>query len=38
MLISGFYKMPVGIALGTIALILLLSVLASVVWPQKTEA
>lgn len=35
MLIADFYKIPVPIALGTIALVLLLSMLASVIWPRE---
>ncbi len=35
MLTSEFYKIPVGIALGTIVVILAGSILASVIWPQR---
>lgn len=35
MIISGFYKMPIGLALGMIAVILIASVAASVMWPKK---
>ncbi|MEP7269919.1 MAG: TerC family protein [Acidobacteriota bacterium] len=35
MLVGEFYKIPVGIALGTIVAILGASILASVLWPRK---
>lgn len=35
MLITDFYKVSIGISLGVVAALLLLSVLASLVWPQK---
>lgn len=35
MIISGVYKMPIGIALGVVAGILIVSVVASVLWPKK---
>lgn len=35
MLISGFYKMPIGIALGVVAGVLAISVIASVIWPKN---
>lgn len=35
MLISEFYKIPVAYALGTVASILLISVVASILWPQR---
>ncbi len=37
MLISSFYKMPVALALGTVATILVLSVVLSLLFPEKTE-
>jgi len=37
MLLTEFYKIPTGIALGVVAGILFVSVIASVVWPAKTE-
>jgi tellurite resistance protein TerC len=37
MLVSEFYKIPIGIALGTIIVILAASVLASVIWPRREE-
>jgi len=37
MLLADIYKIPVGIALGVIASILLISVIASVIWPRKAE-
>jgi len=37
MLISNIYKIPVGIALGVVASILLISVIASVILPGKAE-
>jgi hypothetical protein len=38
MLLADFYKIPVEMALGVIAIILFLSVLASLGWPQKGGA
>lgn len=35
MLIADLYKIPIGAALGVVAGILLLSVLASLIWPKK---
>jgi tellurite resistance protein TerC len=35
MLISNFYKIPVGVALGVVAGVLVISVLASLFWPPK---
>jgi tellurite resistance protein TerC len=35
MVLSNVYKMPVGIALGVVAGILAVSVLASILWPPK---
>jgi tellurite resistance protein TerC len=35
MLVSDFYKISVGAALGTIVAILLISILASVIWPRR---
>jgi len=35
MLVSEFYKIPIGIALGTIVAILAASILASVIWPRR---
>jgi tellurite resistance protein TerC len=35
MLIAHFIHIPTSIALGTILLILALSVVASIIWPQK---
>ncbi|PIR16585.1 MAG: hypothetical protein COV46_07665 [Deltaproteobacteria bacterium CG11_big_fil_rev_8_21_14_0_20_49_13] len=35
MLIVNFYKIPVGIALGVVGVILALSIVASVIWPKK---
>jgi tellurite resistance protein TerC len=36
MLLVDIYKIPIGIALGTVAAILVGSVIASIVWPPKT--
>ncbi len=36
MLIAHFYHVPTAIALGAILLILILSVIASIVWPQRS--
>ncbi len=38
MLASDLYKVPVGISLGVIALVLTAAVLASLAWPKKVEA
>lgn len=35
MLVSEFHKIPVGIALGVIMSVLVLSVIASLIWPKK---
>ena len=35
MVVSDFYKIPVGIALGVVAGVLAISVVASIVWPPK---
>jgi tellurite resistance protein TerC len=35
MLIVDFYKIPVGIALGVVGVILFLSVIVSIIWPKK---
>ena len=37
MLIAEFYKVPVILALGVIIGVLLLSILASLIWPQKEK-
>lgn len=37
MLLSSFYKIPSAIALGAIALILTLSIVASMIWPKPAE-
>jgi len=37
MFLADFYKIPIGIALGTIAVILFFSVIASVVWPREAD-
>lgn len=37
MLVSEFYKVPVGMALCVIGSILVLSIVASLVWPEKAE-
>jgi tellurite resistance protein TerC len=38
MLVSSIYKIPVLIALGAIALILAVSIAASIIWPKPPEA
>jgi tellurite resistance protein TerC len=38
MLLTDVYKVPVGLSLGVIALVLLLSVVASLVFPKSAEA
>lgn len=38
MLLSEIYKIPVVVALGTIIGVLLISILASMLWPRKEEA
>lgn len=37
MLVSEHFKVPIGVALGVIAGILVLSVAASLIWPQKEQ-
>jgi tellurite resistance protein TerC len=37
MLLVDIYKIPIGIALGTVAGVLVMSVIASIVFPPKTE-
>jgi tellurite resistance protein TerC len=37
MLIADFYKIPTEIALGVVVGVLLVSVIASIVWPRKKE-
>jgi tellurite resistance protein TerC len=37
MLLVDIYKIPIGIALGTVAGLLALSVIASIIFPPKTE-
>jgi tellurite resistance protein TerC len=38
MVLADFYKIPVEIALGVVAMILFLSVMGSLLWPRKREA
>jgi tellurite resistance protein TerC len=38
MLVSGYYKIPIGLSLGVIGGVLLLSVVASLIWPAKNKA
>ena len=38
MLLADFYKIPVGVALGVVAGILIISVIASLAFPRKEEA
>jgi tellurite resistance protein TerC len=37
MLLVDIYKIPIGIALGTVAAVLVISVIASIVYPPKTK-
>jgi len=37
MIISGFYKLPIAVALGTVAGILALSIVLSLIYPKKEE-
>jgi len=37
MLVADFYKMPVEIALGAVVGVLLISVIASIIWPRKEK-
>lgn len=37
MFLADFYKIPIGIALGVIAVILFFSVIASIVWPHRAN-
>lgn len=36
MLVADFYKIPIGFALGVVAMTLVLSIFASLIWPNKT--
>ncbi len=36
MLVADVYKVPIGVSLGVIALVLTAAVAASLVWPSKT--
>jgi tellurite resistance protein TerC len=38
MLVSEFYKVPIGLSLGVIAGVIALSVAASLMWPQKGQS
>lgn len=38
MLLAHFLEIPIGIALGVVAVLLLLSVIASLIWPRKAAA
>ena len=38
MLIAGFFKIPIGVALGVVALVLVGSVTASLLFPRRAEA
>jgi tellurite resistance protein TerC len=38
MLLVDIYKIPIGLALGTVAAILTVSVIASIIWPPKEDA
>ena len=38
MVLADFYKIPIEIALGVVAIILFLSVMVSLLWPRKGEA
>jgi hypothetical protein len=38
MLLTDVYKVPIGLSLGVVALVLLLSVIASLVFPKSAEA
>ncbi|HEX7663036.1 MAG TPA: TerC family protein [Polyangiaceae bacterium] len=38
MLIAGFFKIPIGIALGVVALLIVASMVASLVFPKRDEA
>jgi tellurite resistance protein TerC len=38
MLLVDIYKIPIGIALGTVAAVIAISVIASILYPPKTEA
>lgn len=37
MLLADLYKIPIGMALGTLASILVISIIASILWPPKAE-
>jgi tellurite resistance protein TerC len=38
MLLAEIYPIPIGIALGVIGVVLLLSVIASLLWPTQKKA
>jgi tellurite resistance protein TerC len=38
MIVGHWYKVPIGIALGVVAAALVVSVVASLIWPRKEEA
>jgi tellurite resistance protein TerC len=38
MVIAGWYKIPIGISLGTIGGVLVLSVIASMIWPKRVSS
>jgi tellurite resistance protein TerC len=37
MLLGHFFEIPIGIALGVVAVLLFLSIVASLVWPRRSE-
>ena len=37
MLLGHFFEIPIGIALGVVAVLLFLSIIASLVWPRRSE-
>jgi tellurite resistance protein TerC len=37
MLLSDIYKIPIAISLGLIAAIIAVSIIASILWPQRSE-
>lgn len=38
MILVDFYKIPIGVSLSVVALILVIAVLASIIWPKKTAS
>ena len=37
MLVADFYKIPIGVSLSVVAAVLIISVMASILWPPKKD-